>query len=87
MTLREQAEGRLANTYAGMASVQIVDLMFGAAGGSAIHEGFPLEQIFRDSHAAAQHAAVSPQTYEQVGQVFLHPDPESLPRPAGPPLL
>jgi alkylation response protein AidB-like acyl-CoA dehydrogenase len=87
LTLREQAEGRLANTHAGLAAVQIADLMYSAAGGSAIHEGFPLEQIFRDVHAAAQHATVSPQTYEQIGQILLHPDPESLPPPAGPPLL
>jgi alkylation response protein AidB-like acyl-CoA dehydrogenase len=87
LTLREQAEGRLANTHAALAAVQAVDLMYSAAGGSAIQEGFPLEQIFRDSHAAAQHAVIAPQTYEQIGQVLLHPDPESLPRPAGPPLL
>ena len=87
LTPRQQATARLANTYAAQVAVQVVDLMYSAAGGSAVYEGSPLEQLFRDIHVAAQHAAVALPTYEQVGQILLHPQPELLPRPPGPPLF
>jgi indole-3-acetate monooxygenase len=87
LTPRQQATARLANTYAAQVAVQVVDLMYGAAGGSAVYQGSPLEQLFRDIHVAAQHAAVAQPTYEQLGHILLHPEPESLPRPPGPPLF
>ena len=87
LTVRQQAMARLANSYASDAAIQVVDLMFGAAGGSAIYEGNPIEQLFRDIHVAGQHASVAEQTYQQLGQILLHPEPELLPWPPGPPLL
>ena len=58
-----------------------------AAGGTAIDTSSPIERLFRDAHAAAAHATASIPTYEQWGRVLIHPDPESLPRQPGPPLL
>ena len=61
--------------------------MLSAAGGTAIQVGNPIERLFRDAHAAAQHATASLPTFEQWGKVLLHAEPETLPRQPGPPLL
>jgi alkylation response protein AidB-like acyl-CoA dehydrogenase len=87
LSIRDMATIRLANTQAVTASAQAVDLMYSAAGGTAVYTTSPLERIFRDIHAATQHAMVAPQTYELLGRVLLHPEPESLPRQPGPPLF
>ncbi len=84
---KDLALARLANSNASVVAAQVADLMFGAAGGTAIHTSSPLERLFRDAHAAAQHATASLPTFEQWGRVLLHADPESLPRQPGPPLL
>ena len=87
LSIRDMAMIRLANTQAVMASAQAVDLMYSAAGGTAVYASSPLERIFRDIHTATQHAIVAPQSYELLGRVLLHSDPESLPRQPGPPLF
>lgn len=84
---KDLALARLANTNASVGAAQIADLMFSAAGGTAIHANHPIERLFRDAHAAAQHATASVPTYEQWGRVLLHEDPDSIPRQPGPPLL
>ena len=65
-----------------MGAAQVADLMFSAAGGTAIHASHPIERLFRDAHAAAQHATASMPTYEQWGRVLIHEDPEQHPAPA-----
>ena len=87
LSAKELALARLANTNASVVAAQVADLMFSAAGGTAIHTSSPLERLFRDAHAAAQHATASLPTYEQWGRVLLHAEPETLPRQPGPPLL
>ena len=67
----ERRDLRLAATNATLTSTQAVDLMYDAAGGSAVHRGGPLERIFRDAHVATQHAMVSPRTLEVLGRVAL----------------
>jgi len=86
-THKELATARLANTNASVVAAQVADLMFSAAGGTAISLNCPIERLWRDAHAAAQHATASVPTYEQWGKVLLHPAPETLPRQPGPPLL
>lgn len=86
-TMKDLALARLASTNASVGAAQVVDLVFSAAGGTAISTSNPIERLFRDAHAAAAHATASIPTYEQWGRVLLHPDPESLPRQPGPPLL
>jgi alkylation response protein AidB-like acyl-CoA dehydrogenase len=85
--MKDLALARLANTNALVVAAQVADLMFSAAGGTAIHSDHPIERLFRDAHAAAQHATASVPTYEQWGRVLIHPEPETLPRQPGPPLL
>jgi indole-3-acetate monooxygenase len=84
---KDLALARLANTNASVGAAQIADLMFSAAGGTAIHTNNPIERLWRDAHAAAQHATASVPTYEQWGRVLIHEDPDELPRQPGPPLL
>ena len=83
----DMAMARLANTNASVVAAQVADLVFSAAGGTAIQNSHPIERLFRDAHAAAQHATASVPTYEQWGRVLIHNDPDSIPRVPGPPLL
>jgi alkylation response protein AidB-like acyl-CoA dehydrogenase len=85
--MKDLALARLANTNASVVAAQVADLMFSAAGGTAIDTRSPIERLWRDAHAAAAHATASIPTYEQWGKVLIHPDPESIPRQPGPPLL
>ena len=43
--------------------------------GTASTANSPLERMFRDAQAAAQHAAASLPTFEQWGRVLIHPGP------------
>jgi alkylation response protein AidB-like acyl-CoA dehydrogenase len=86
-TMKDLALARLASTNASVGAQQVAELMFSAAGGTAISTSCPIERLFRDAHAAAAHATASIPTYEQWGRVLIHPAPESLPRQPGPPIL
>ena len=56
----EQFRVRAVGAWVTRESVDIVDSCFHAAGGSALNMDNPLQQCFRDMHAAAQHFMVSP---------------------------
>jgi alkylation response protein AidB-like acyl-CoA dehydrogenase len=86
-TQKDLALARLSNTNASVVAAQVADLVFSAAGGTAISESNPIERMVRDAHAAAAHATASIPTYEQWGKVLIHEDPDSIPRQPGPPLL
>jgi alkylation response protein AidB-like acyl-CoA dehydrogenase len=62
---------RLAATNATWQSARAVDLMYSAGGGSSIHEGHPLQRVFRDVHVVTQHGMVAERTYEPVGRMAL----------------
>lgn len=62
---------RLAATNVTWRSVEAVDLMYHAGGGSSIHETSPLQRVFRDVHVATQHAMVADRTYEPLGRMAL----------------
>jgi alkylation response protein AidB-like acyl-CoA dehydrogenase len=71
ISVAQRAGLRLAATEATMRSVRAVDLMYEAAGGSAIYAASPLQRCFRDVHVVTQHAMVAPATYELTGRLFL----------------
>jgi alkylation response protein AidB-like acyl-CoA dehydrogenase len=71
VSLRTRAELRLAFTHAVRTSARVVDLMYEAAGGTAVYRSSPLQRCFRDVHTATQHAMVMPTTLETIGSVLL----------------
>jgi alkylation response protein AidB-like acyl-CoA dehydrogenase len=72
-TLTEQqlALFSLANMHAVAAGAQAVDLVYHAAGTSAIFTMNLLERFFRDIHVATQHRCASPEELYQAGRVLL----------------
>lgn len=71
LTTEQRRLLRLAATNATLQSARAVDLMYHAAGGSAVYSNNALQRVFRDIHVATQHAMVSPRIYELVGRLSL----------------
>jgi alkylation response protein AidB-like acyl-CoA dehydrogenase len=71
LTERQLALFRLANMHAVASGAQAVDLVYHAAGTSAIFTTNPLERFFRDVHVATQHRCASPEERYQAGRVLL----------------
>jgi alkylation response protein AidB-like acyl-CoA dehydrogenase len=74
-SLPQRATARLAAAQAASASAQAVDLLYNAAGGTAIYEHNLLERCFRDVHATTQHVGISSANFELSGRVLLGLDP------------
>ena len=66
---------RKARAERNSASAQAVDLLYNAAGGTAIYEHNLLERCFRDVHAATAHVGISSANFEISGRVLLGLDP------------
>lgn len=62
---------RLAGVDGVQRAIQAVDLVYNAAGATAIFESCPLERCFRDVHVIPAHIVVQPNVYELVGRAFL----------------
>src|SRR5215468_6697550 len=61
----------LASTQAATQAVQAVELLFTAAGASAVYASTGLERCLRDVRTAAQHLCVAPTNFEIAGQLAL----------------
>ncbi|GGQ44791.1 acyl-CoA dehydrogenase family protein [Couchioplanes azureus] len=66
-----RARLRLAISTATRNAARAVDLLYHAAGGSAVYDSSPLQRHFRDVHVATQHAMVSGDVTEAAGAVLL----------------
>ncbi len=71
----QRAIARLAAAQAAAASAQAVDLVYNAAGGTALYENNPIERCFRDVHATTQHVGIASVNFEISGRVLLGLDP------------
>ncbi len=61
VTLEDKRQLRLAASQATQLSAKAVDLLYNAAGGTALQGDCLLQKLFRDIHAATQHRMVSPE--------------------------
>ena len=74
----EKARLRLAASNNAWSAAEAVDLLYHAAGGTAIYASSPLQRCFRDVHVATQHIMVAQPTYELLGRIALGMDPKQL---------
>jgi alkylation response protein AidB-like acyl-CoA dehydrogenase len=75
-------DARLAVTLATELAAEVSRFAFHAGGASALYETSPLQRLFRDLHAAAQHIAATDDAYEFAGRVLLGmPSPHPLMAP------
>jgi alkylation response protein AidB-like acyl-CoA dehydrogenase len=51
-------------------AASVVDMAYGAGGGSSIYSSNPLQRRFRDIHTLTQHFAVKPDTFTKVGALL-----------------
>lgn len=72
-----RAKLRLAATHATRSAADAVDLMYEAAGGTAVYARSPLERRFRDVHTAKAPMMVSPASLELAGRIRLGLDTET----------
>src|SRR5204862_1236256 len=68
ITLDERMTIRLASTFAIHTAVDVVDVLYQAAGATAIFNENPFERRFRDIHSVAQQLQGRQQHFETVGQ-------------------
>jgi indole-3-acetate monooxygenase len=71
ITLDERMTIRLASTFAIHTSVEVVDVLYQAAGATAIFNENPFERRFRDVHSVQQQLQGRQQHFETVGQHLL----------------
>jgi len=77
ITLDERMTIRLASTFCIHASLEVVDILYQAAGAMAIFDENPFERRFRDVHSVAQQLQGRQQHFETVGQHLLGLDTDT----------
>jgi alkylation response protein AidB-like acyl-CoA dehydrogenase len=71
ITLDQRANLRLAATHALRLAVQIVDILYNAAGATAVYEENLLQRHFQDVHVISQHMQSRLAHYELIGRHWL----------------
>jgi alkylation response protein AidB-like acyl-CoA dehydrogenase len=76
LSLEDKAELLLAATHTNQSCVQAVDLMYSAAGSSAIYKTSKLSRCFSDAQVIRQHGFANDSRYETAAQTYfgLQPD-------------
>jgi alkylation response protein AidB-like acyl-CoA dehydrogenase len=76
VTVADRARLRLATTHAIRLADQAVDLVYAAAGASAIYAASPLQRRYQDMKVISQHIQGRVAYYESVGRFLLGLDPD-----------
>ncbi len=77
ITVEERMRIRLASTFAIHTSLEVVDMLYEAAGATAIFNENPFERRFRDIHSVAQQLQGRQQHFETVGQYLMGLDADT----------
>jgi len=64
------AQARLATVTTGKLAARAVDLVYDAAGITAMQTAHPIERCWRDVHAVTQHVTMNTARYEVVGRIL-----------------
>jgi indole-3-acetate monooxygenase len=75
VTTQDRALARIAGSHAASAAVQVVDMMFAAAGAGGIYERGRLARCWRDAHAMSHHAGLSAFQFQTAGRIAMGLDP------------
>ena len=57
-------------------AVEVSSMAYRRGGGTVLYQDHPLNQCFRDAHAATQHVHVTDEMYELVGAYLLGDEPD-----------
>src|SRR5205823_2672175 len=78
-TMADRARYRRDHAFVTKLSVQAVELVFAASGGSAIYDAEPLQRFHRDVHAGSHHVILSwDEPAEQYGRVRFGLEPTAI---------
>jgi alkylation response protein AidB-like acyl-CoA dehydrogenase len=76
ISLKEKAGLQLAAAHTNQSCFKAVDLMYSAAGSTAIYNRNKLEHYFTDAQVIRQHGFVNESRYETVAQIYLGLQPD-----------
>ena len=77
LTLEQNATLRLATTWAIQQARDVVDVLYQAAGATAIFNENPFERRFRDIHTIAQQMQARQTHFETVGRIMMGLPPDA----------
>jgi indole-3-acetate monooxygenase len=71
ISTRQRTLVHLASVHAATLATQAIDMMWDAAGSSAIYTSSHLDRCFRDAHTGRKNIAIYPENYAKFGRLFL----------------